>query len=257
MAPYVNLIVVDVLDAGDDYDDDLVIAGFQELAATCDPDIISFSNRFQINIPEMETAINDLLADGNTIMVSSAGNTGANAIHYPAGCNNVEGISSAYTKKDQDPARGAGIDGWDIGDLCKYSTYGPTIDLAGPGYVNVAWYKEATSQSLYLKDVSGTSFATPVVAGAFALVFQAHHLMTGELPSMSLAKTAIHGHCDLGNHNYNTIDEMNNDQYATSWQNNHYGWGITDAWEAIMYIIFINGGAGGGGGGGGPPGIPR
>jgi len=96
----------------------------------------------------MQSAINNSYESG-TILVAAAGNSGANSKQYPCGYNNV--ICVAWTNSDNSSN----------GD----SNYGTWVDVAAPGSSIWSTYYDDAYVS-----TSGTSMATPMVAGAIGLI---------------------------------------------------------------------------------------
>jgi subtilisin family serine protease len=94
------------------------------------------------------------------IIVAAAGNSGCNCLSYPA--NYPEVIAVGATNQS---------DG-----LATFSSYGTNLDLVAPG-VNIcstSW-TQTNPTNLYSCSFSGTSFASPIVAGIVSL-------MTARLP---------------------------------------------------------------------------
>jgi serine protease len=111
-----------------------------------------------------QTAIDAAVARGTTIVVA-AGNSGGDAANQtPASCNNVITVSAVGP----------------TGTKASYSSYGPVVDVAGPGGSGVSPAADNVLSTLNLGLTSqgaegyawyaGTSMAAPHVAGIVALI---------------------------------------------------------------------------------------
>ena len=98
----------------------------------------------------LQDYINDITLNLGCLIVASAGNDNSTDPSYPAAYDNV--LSVAAT--DQNDVR------------ASFSSYGSTIDLSAPGK-NIL----TTSFKGVYESVNGTSFSSPIVAGAAALVW--------------------------------------------------------------------------------------
>jgi len=108
----------------------------------------SFGGSFQSQI--IQDIINYAVLDRNCLVVAAAGNDGSSAPSYPAAYDNV--LSVAATDRSDVAA--------------SFSNYGTTVDIAAPG---VSIY--TTGYNNVYNTESGTSFSSPIVAGAAALVW--------------------------------------------------------------------------------------
>jgi len=105
------------------------------------------------------------------------------------------------------------------GEIASFSSRGPTFDnrikpeVCARG-VNTSCASPA-GEALYAS-IGGTSLATPLVAGAVALILEAHPDWTPMMVREALMRTASHSDS----------------------ANNTYGWGIVDVWAAVNYASF-------------------
>lgn len=132
-----------------------------------------------------------LAYDSDIICVAAAGNDSTSSLCWPAADENVIGVGA--------------LDGW---ELAYYSNYGENVDLCAPG---------TTYTSLMggtYGNMTGTSLASPIVAGAVALLLQ--------------------------NNPYTTFDDVTEVLYASSYdlgdlgRDWYYGFGALDISALIL-----------------------
>jgi subtilisin family serine protease len=149
----------------------------------------------------VSTIAGDIAAGRNMVFVNSAGNQGEEPWYYVTVPSDGDSVVSV----------GAVLD---TGQIIPYSSHGPTYDgrtkpevcAFGNGvYVANAW-SPGTFTPAY-----GTSFSSPLVAGAAALLLEAHPEWTAMDVRFALMMTAT---------NAATPD-------------NHYGWGIPQVLDAL------------------------
>lgn len=183
-----DLLVGKILDSTGAGQDSWVIAGM-EWAAHHAP-IVSMSIGSQApsdGADMMSTALNELSEETGTLFVVAAGNNGA-----PETVNSPGAAREALTVGSVDDPSGA---------LSFFSSQGPISgsgalkpDIAGPGNdVTAARSSDSPGEGDYVA-MSGTSMATPHVAGAAAIVKQQHPEYTADQLRAALVSTAT----DLG-----------------------------------------------------------
>jgi len=173
-------------------------------------------------------------ASKGVLLVTAMGNEGPN--RYDDTWKTIAGTTgSMITPADADSivSVGAAFSSFFGNQLASFSSTGPTADgrvkpevvaqgvsvvSANPGNING-----------YV-GVSGTSLSTPLVGGVAALVFSAHPELTPMQVREALINTAVH------------ITDPDPVKNITSWPNNWYGYGIVNAFDAILYhgLVFSN-----------------
>lgn len=202
VAPECDLIGVKVLNAqGSGFDSD-IIAGM-EWAVLNGADIISMSLG---GVPFTDPANDPLCVasvdcwNEGVVVVVAAGNSGPRpqSIDSPGIEPTIITVAAADDKNTID---------WTDDDIARFSSVGPTRygalkpDIAAPG-VSILSCKANSSDWV---SYSGTSMATPHVAGAIALILQAHPTYTPEEIKDLLMNTAR----DLGlDYNYQGRGEI-------------------------------------------------
>lgn len=147
--------------------------------------------------------------DDGIMLVAAAGNDGNSSMSYPASYNSVISVAAVGSNESR----------------ASYSQYNSQVEISGPGSsVNSTWPVNT------YRSISGTSMATPHVAGAAALVWSFFPQCSDDQIRSALNATAK----DKG----------------SSGRDNFYGWGIVQARDAYDYLD-ANGCSGGGNGGGG------
>lgn len=156
VAPDVNLYAVKVLDQDGQGPLAQVLTGI-DWAIANDIDVISMSFGTLTNSNTMRSMLDEAYEEG-IIVAAAAGNRGEGTL--------PEGRVEFPARFDSTVAVGA-VD--EHNERAYFSATGEAVEIAAPGVDIVSSYKDATYGPL-----SGTSMATPFVAGAFALLKEAY-----------------------------------------------------------------------------------
>jgi serine protease len=123
------------------------------------------SSRSQI----VQDLINHVVLDLGCLVVASAGNDGNTVPNYPASYDNV--LSVAATDSND--------------KVASFSSYGASVDISAPGKGILTTGYNGVYQS-----VDGTSFSSPIVAGAAAVVWAKNPTFTPQQVAEQLRVTA-------------------------------------------------------------------
>jgi chitodextrinase len=149
----------------------------------------------------LQNAVNYADSKG-VILVAAAGNDGgSNSIDYPGAYPNVIAVGALTSSKAR----------------ASYSDGGPQLDIAAPGSSVLSTY--TGSNSAYAS-LSGTSMATPHVAGALALALGCAPV--GTTPASVVAAL------------YNTADDL-----GAAGRDNLYGYGLARADKLVQEVCNV------------------
>ncbi|MFS0785225.1 S8 family peptidase [Shouchella sp. 1P09AA] len=171
VAPEVDLFAVKVLSSSGSGSISSIAQGL-EWAADNDMDVANLSLGSPSPSQTLEQAVNDA-SDSGVLVVAASGNSGTASLGYPARYDNAMAVGAT----DQSD------------NLASFSQYGEGLDIVAPGVGVESTYPGGGYDSL-----SGTSMATPHVAGAAALVKQQNPSWTNDQIRAHLNDTAT----DLG-----------------------------------------------------------
>ncbi|WKA53940.1 S8 family serine peptidase [Planococcus shixiaomingii] len=146
VAPKTSIMPINVFNGQYSLTSD-IIAGIS-YAVKNEADIINMSFATEVYSEAFETAVKTANENG-VVLVAAAGNDGKSTPNYPAAYPGVISVGST-TSTDE---------------LSTFSNYGSTIDITAPGDSIYSTWPGGLFESM-----SGTSMATPVVAGVAALV---------------------------------------------------------------------------------------
>ncbi|NOZ73381.1 MAG: S8 family serine peptidase [Chloroflexi bacterium] len=153
----------------------------------------------------LRDAVNYATAN-NAVVVVAAGNSGTDTPFYPAVYDNVISVGAVTS----------------TGDLATYSNYGPNVDVVAPGSSIYSTEWAGTGRTYGFR--SGTSMASPHVAGLAALMLSVNPALTE-----SEVRTLIES-------NTQAADPQVIDYYT--------GHGLVDAGAAVAAALPLPGGTG-------------
>ncbi len=133
-------------------EDGLLTAGYEGMVYAADHGckIINCSWGSPIKNPLCDDVVNYVINEKNCLVVAAAGNANNDMPYYPASCEGVLSVAATNNKDIR----------W------EKSTYGIEVDMCAPGK-NV--YTTNINNS-YIMGRGGTSYASPIVAGAAAIL---------------------------------------------------------------------------------------
>lgn len=168
VAPKANLVIGKVLGDSGSGSSQSVAAGIQ-WAADQGVDIISMSLGSPQADSSIKAAIQYAVAKGVYVVVA-AGNSGPgpNTVEYPGRWPEVIAVASTNQS----------------GKVSSYSSRGPEVDIAAPGEQITSTYLNGT-----LAKLSGTSMATPFVAGIIALALSKYKKIGRDDPANPVRPT--------------------------------------------------------------------
>jgi len=190
VAPQASLLAVKVLNRrGSGYLSD-IIEGIQ-WSVNNGADVINMSLGTTSNVQSFHDAITAAYNAG-VVVVAAAGNSGSrdNTVEYPAKYPEVIAVSATGTNNV----------------IASFSSRGTEVELAAPG-MNVP----STYMGGGLKTLSGTSMASPHVAGVAALIIA----------------SGVNGVENVRDRLHQTADDL-----GAGGKDNLYGYGLVDAEEA-------------------------
>ena len=217
VAPEAQLYALKVLNsAGSGYTSDIIEA--INWACANDIQVISMSLGASVGSAALQAACDDAFVNHNIVVVAAAGNNGAartgSNILYPARCANVIAVGAT----DSNNVR------------AYFSNTGPELDLMAPGVNILSDYLDVdlSDPNLDTWRMSGTSMATPHVAGTAALI----------LSSINEVAWASYGFTN-GNSTWESAEVAKvligtADDLGATGKDNLYGYGIVDADQAAL-----------------------
>ena len=174
IAPDAELYAVKVLD-GNGRGTLFAVAEAMEWAIANDMDIVNLSLSSQVTLNVLEKVVKRAIAQ-DIVVVAAAGNRGAptgeniSSVSYPALFNDVIAVSSIH----------------DSGTISSFSSRGPKVEVSAPGYSVYNTHLDNTYASM-----SGTSMASPVVAGLIAVLKEQYPHYTSEELRLELQKHVV------------------------------------------------------------------
>lgn len=179
--PNAKILPIDVFDGGGGASDVSIANGIL-YAVEKGVKVINMSLGGPGTSPVLEDAVATAIKSG-VVVVAAAGNESSEEVSYPAGYEGVISVGSINNKKE----------------LSYYSNYGPSVDIVAPGEDIYSTLYNFEKKSTFFK-ASGTSMASPVVAGVASLLVSKYPNLTPAQVEYVLEKTAD----DLGDKGFDT-----------------------------------------------------
>ncbi|WP_456277574.1 S8 family serine peptidase [Bacillus sp. AK128] len=195
--PKAKIMPINVFERNGSFD--YILADAILYAAENGADVINMSLGASFEMPLVEEAIK-VAAEKGVVIVAAAGNDGAIQYNYPAG---YDGVITVGATNDQNK-------------LAEFSTYGPQIDVVAPGEDVYSTLYEPVKGSTFV-NMSGTSMASPVVAGVASLIKSKYPDLNTYQVEAILEQTAT----DKGKEGFDL----------------EYGWGLVNPVAALKYDI--------------------
>ncbi|KAF5088710.1 Clostridial hydrophobic W [anaerobic digester metagenome] len=151
-----------------------ICAALYEAAARTDVKVINMSFGGYMVSAALRTAVENA-ANAGKVLVAAAGNEGSNAnysgeLAVPASYNNVISVGATDNTNN----------------IAYFSQHNSLVDLCAPGQKIYSTTHDGTYE-----ESSGTSFASPITAGACAVLMAADHTMTSQQVETLLKETAL------------------------------------------------------------------
>nr|BFF18813.1 hypothetical protein GCM10025730_23340 [Promicromonospora thailandica] len=183
VAPGARLHVGKVLDSDGRGYESWIIAGMEWAARDQDARVVSMSlgGAPAGTDDPMAAAVDELSAETGALFVVASGNSGPRSVGTPAMATSALAVGA--------------VDASDA--LAEFSSTGPALDggmkpeVSAPGVDILAARSQLTRGSGLYTTMSGTSMATPHVAGTAALVAAAHPDWTAEQIKEAIVSTAV------------------------------------------------------------------
>ncbi|MFI1400432.1 S8 family serine peptidase [Streptomyces sp. NPDC020681] len=185
VAPGADLAVGKVLDDAGSGSESQIIAGMEWAAKDIDAKVVSMSlgsREASDGTDPMAEAVNTLSAQTGALFVIAAGNSGA-----PGSIGSPGAADSALTIGAVDSADDAA---YFTSQGPRYGDYALKPDLSAPGVDILAARSQLSSGSGLYTSMSGTSMATPHVAGVAALLAEQHPAWTAAQLKDALMSTS-------------------------------------------------------------------
>lgn len=192
IAPDVSFLAVKVMSSSGTGTYSDMIKGI-EYAVNQGASVINMSIGGRTASSALQTAVKNAVSRGVTI-VAAAGNEGSSTVSFPAAYPEVIGVGAV-----------------DIyGSKMTFSNTGTGLTIMAGGSARVATFSD------FVSTATGTSFASPYVAGLVALMYSANPSITPALVMESISQTAK----DLGPAGYDTT----------------FGHGVVDMGKALALV---------------------